>query len=92
MTATSEVDVVVERPRVWTLGGPKNGPLVMIVGRPAPVVALIGLRATNPRYLGIFDSVTGQMVLIGCAASVALGYAAMLYLTRLPGQRRVLIR
>jgi tight adherence protein B len=58
----------------------------------APLVALIGLRATNPRYLGIFDSVVGQAVLIGCAASIALGYAAMLYLTRLPGQRRVLVR
>jgi len=58
----------------------------------APLVALVGLRATNPRYLSIFDSVLGQMVLIGCAASVALGYAAMLYLTRLPGQRRVLVR
>ena len=58
----------------------------------APLVALVGLRATNPRYLGIFDSVVGQMVLIGCAASVGLGYAAMLYLTRLPGQRRVLVR
>jgi tight adherence protein B len=55
----------------------------------APLVALVGLRATNPRYLSIFDSPLGQMVLLGCAASVALGYAAMLYLTRLPGQRRV---
>jgi tight adherence protein B len=58
----------------------------------APLVALVGLRATNPRYLSIFDSVVGQMVLIGCAASVAVGYLAMLYLTRLPGQRRVLVR
>ena len=58
----------------------------------APLVALVGLRATNPRYLDIFDGVWGQTVLIGCAASVALGYAAMLYLTRLPGQRRVLVR
>ncbi len=58
----------------------------------APLIALVGLRATNPRYLSIFDSVAGQMVLIGCAISVGLGYAAMLYLTRLPGQRRVLIR
>jgi tight adherence protein B len=58
----------------------------------APLVALVGLRATNPRYLSIFDSVVGQMVLIGCALSVALGYLAMLYLTRLPGQRRVLVR
>src|SRR6185312_4118819 len=58
----------------------------------APVVALIGLRATNPRYLGVFDSVTGQLVLLGCAVSIVLGYLAMLYLTRLPGQRRVLVR
>lgn len=58
----------------------------------APLFALVGLRATNPRYLSIFDSFGGQMVLIGCSLSVALGYAAMLYLTRLPGQRRVLIR
>jgi tight adherence protein B len=58
----------------------------------APLVALIGLRASNPRYLAIFDSLWGQLVLLGCAASIALGYAAMLYLTRLPGQRRVLVR
>jgi tight adherence protein B len=58
----------------------------------APVVALLGLRATNPHYVDIFDGVWGQMVLIGCAASIALGYAGMLYLTRLPGQRRVLVR
>jgi len=58
----------------------------------APLVALLGLRATNPRYLSIFDSFAGQLVLIGCAASIGLGYMAMLYLTRLPGQRRVLVR
>lgn len=58
----------------------------------APLVALVGLRATNPRYLAVFDSVPGQMVLIGCVVSVVLGYLAMLYLTRLPGQQRVLIR
>jgi tight adherence protein B len=58
----------------------------------APLVALIGLRAANPRYLSVFDSVSGQLALICCAVSVGLGYAAMLYLTRLPGQRRVLVR
>lgn len=58
----------------------------------APLVALAGLRATNPRYLSIFDSFTGQLILIGCAASITLGYVAMLYMTRLPGQRRVLVR
>ena len=58
----------------------------------APLIALIGLRASNPRYLAVFDSMWGQLVLLGCAAGIALGYAAMLYLTRLPGQRRVLVR
>jgi tight adherence protein B len=58
----------------------------------APLVALVGLRATNPRYLSVFDSGWGQMVLLGCALSIGLGYAAMLYMTRLPGQRRVLVR
>jgi tight adherence protein B len=58
----------------------------------APLVALIGLRATNPRYLGVFDSVAGQMVLLGCALGVGLGYAMMLHLTRLPSERRVLVR
>jgi len=58
----------------------------------APLVTLVGLRAINPRYLAVFDSVGGQIVLIGCAISVALGYAAMLYLTRLPSQGRVLVR
>jgi tight adherence protein B len=58
----------------------------------APVVALIGLRATNPRYLAVFDTLGGQIVLLGCVVSVGLGYLAMLYLTRLPMQRRVLVR
>ncbi|HEY2594430.1 MAG TPA: type II secretion system F family protein [Chloroflexota bacterium] len=58
----------------------------------APLVALVGLRAINPRYLDIFDGVIGQAVLIACTVSVGFGYAAMLYLTRLPGQRRVLVR
>jgi tight adherence protein B len=57
----------------------------------APLVALIGLRATNPRYLSIFDSAAGQLVLIACVGCVVLGYAAMLYLTRLPAQRRVVV-
>jgi tight adherence protein B len=57
----------------------------------APLVALIGLRATNPRYLSIFDSPLGQFALVCCVACIAIGYAAMLYLTRLPGQRRVVV-
>lgn len=58
----------------------------------APLLALVGLRATNPRYLAVFDSVGGQMVLVGCVLAAGLGYLVMLALTRLPGQRRVLVR
>jgi tight adherence protein B len=58
----------------------------------APVLALVGLRATNPRYLAVFDSWIGQAVLVGCVLAVTIGYLAMLYLTRLPGQKRVLVR
>ena len=58
----------------------------------APLVALIGLRASNPRYLQIFDSLGGQLILLACAVGVGLGYIAMLTLTRLPEQRRVLVR
>ncbi|GAC1317982.1 MAG: type II secretion system F family protein [Chloroflexota bacterium] len=58
----------------------------------APLVALIGLRASNPRYLEIFDSLGGQLILLACALGVGLGYIAMLILTRLPEQRRVLVR
>jgi Flp pilus assembly protein TadB len=58
----------------------------------APLIALVGLRLTNPRYLSIFDSFGGQLILIGCAVSIGVGYSAMLFLTRLPGQRRVLVR
>jgi tight adherence protein B len=58
----------------------------------APLAALVGLRTTNPGYLSVFDSVWGQMVLVVCAACVGFGYVAMLSLTRLPAQRRVLIR
>ena len=58
----------------------------------APLLALVGLRATNPRYLSIFDGLVGQFVLLCCALSVGLGYLAMLYLTRLPAERRVLVR
>jgi len=55
-----------------------------------PLVLLAAIRTLNPRYVAVFDTVAGQVVLAGCAASVALGYAAMLWTTRLPQDRRVL--
>ena len=55
-----------------------------------PLVVLAGVRTTNPGYLAVFDSAAGQLVLAGCVMSTALGYAAMIWLTRLPGEERVL--
>ena len=55
-----------------------------------PLAALVGIRKVNPGYLAVFNGVEGQLVLAGCLASTALGYAAMLWLTRLPGEERVL--
>jgi len=55
-----------------------------------PLVVLVAIRAVNPAYLGLFDGVPGQLLLAGCATSVAVGYAGMLWITRLPGEQRVL--
>ena len=55
-----------------------------------PLVVLVAIRAVNPAYLALFDGVPGQLLLAGCATSVAIGYASMLWITRLPGERRVL--
>ena len=55
-----------------------------------PLVVLVTIRQIDPGYLAIFDDWSGQLILAGCLASTALGYAAMLWLTRLPGERRVL--
>jgi tight adherence protein B len=55
-----------------------------------PLVVLIGVRNVNPQYLAMFNDWSGQMLLAGCVASVALGYAAMLWVARLPDEPRVL--
>jgi tight adherence protein B len=55
-----------------------------------PLVVLIAIRAINPGYLTLFDGWPGQLLLAGCMVSVAFGYAGMLWITRLPGEQRVL--
>jgi len=55
-----------------------------------PLVVLVAVRRVNPGYLAIFNDWWGQLLLAGCLASIAIGYSAMLWLTRLPGDRRVL--
>jgi tight adherence protein B len=55
-----------------------------------PRVVLIALRWLNPRYLAVFSDLPGQLLLAGCVVSIAVGYLAMLWLGRLPGEERVL--
>jgi len=57
-----------------------------------PLLVLFGIRAISPEYLNLFNSWWGQLLLVGCLASVAIGYAAMRWLARLPGEERVLVR
>ena len=53
---------------------------------------LFAIRAVSPEYLDLFDSWLGQLLLVGCLASVAVGYMAMRWLARVPGEERVLVR
>jgi tight adherence protein B len=55
-----------------------------------PLIVLIAIRKVNPEYLGIFNDWWGQLVLAGCVVSIGVGYAGMLWTTRLPGEPRVL--
>jgi tight adherence protein B len=55
-----------------------------------PLVVLVAIRQVNPGYLALFDSWSGQLLLAGCLVSVAVGYAGMRWMTRLPGETRVL--
>jgi tight adherence protein B len=56
-----------------------------------PVVVLLAIRAVSPEYLSIFDGLQGQLMLAGCLASIVVGYAGMRWLSRLPGEQRVLV-
>jgi tight adherence protein B len=56
-----------------------------------PAGVLIAIRQVNPGYLALFDDFSGQLILAGCLVSVVIGYACMLWMTRLPGLRRVLV-
>ena len=57
-----------------------------------PLAVLIAIRWISPEYLDLFNGVWGQLLLVGCLGSVAIGYLAMRWLSRLPAEERVLIR
>ncbi len=56
-----------------------------------PVVLLFVIRWLSPDYLELFDTWWGQLILMGSLASVAIGYMAMRWVARLPGEERVLV-
>lgn len=55
-----------------------------------PLGLIVTIRATNPDYLAVFGSVSGQAVLALCLVSVALGYAGMLRASAVRDAGRVL--
>jgi tight adherence protein B len=57
-----------------------------------PVVVLFIIRWLSPEYLQLFDTWWGQVLLMGSLASVAVGYLVMRWVSRLPGEDRVLVQ
>ena len=55
-----------------------------------PLVLMVAIRRLNPAYLAVFDGWPGQLILLGSLGSIVFGYAAMLWVTRLPQEPRVL--
>jgi tight adherence protein B len=56
-----------------------------------PVLVLLGLRVSQPISTQAFDTPTGQLMLAGAAVTLALGYALMLHLARLPSDEREVV-
>lgn len=54
-----------------------------------PLLLLVAIRQMDPSYLSIFNG-AGQLLLAASLLSIAVGYGAMLWVTRLPGEARVL--
>lgn len=54
-----------------------------------PFLVLVAIRKVNPSYLAPFDG-GGQLILAGCLLWLAIGYAWMSRLGRIPGDERVL--
>lgn len=54
-----------------------------------PLFLLVAIRQVNPGYLAMFNDWSGQLLLVACVISVAIGYAGMRWMTRLPGEQRV---
>jgi tight adherence protein B len=57
-----------------------------------PLVVLFAIRWVSPDYLELFDTWWGQLLLLGSVCSVGVGYLAMRWIARLPGEERVLVQ
>jgi tight adherence protein B len=57
-----------------------------------PLVVLAIIRWISPEYLDLFDGWWGQLLLVGCLISIAIGYLAMRWMAHLPAEERVLVR
>jgi tight adherence protein B len=57
-----------------------------------PLLVLLAIRTISPEYLALFDTVPGQLLLMGSLLSVGIGYMMMRWMSRLPGEERVLVQ
>ena len=57
-----------------------------------PGLTLVLIRLISPDYLAVYDGPLGQLVLLGCLVWLAIGYAVLQWLGRLPSSPRVLVR
>jgi tight adherence protein B len=55
-----------------------------------PLIVLLAIRTVNPRYVALFGTPGGQLLLLASLVSVVIGYAAMRWTSRLPADPRVL--
>ena len=57
-----------------------------------PLLVLLVIRSVSPEYLALFDTFSGQLLLMGSLVSVGVGYFMMRLMSRLPGEERVLVQ
>ena len=57
-----------------------------------PLIALALLRWLQPDAARFYETLGGQLLLLLCAVVMCGGYLWMLWLGKMPGQERVLVR
>jgi tight adherence protein B len=64
--------------------------LAVTIAAGIPGLVFVAIQRANPTYLAFFSTPIGELLLGGCALLLAVAYAAMLHLGRLPAEPRVL--